>query len=103
MSSLSIPWTVSLYSLNEEFGFSKSQNGIDDEAELKEHFLAIQAKAYKANWTNRVQKDTTDSRLKVFPFPCVRRFMFTGLRSSLAVEVFGYVIVDSFAGIGDKQ
>ncbi|KAM6503843.1 hypothetical protein JOM56_000786 [Amanita muscaria] len=58
------PLDESLYSLDEEeLAFFKSQTGIDDEAELKEHVLAIQAKAYK-----------------VFPYPCIRRFMFTKLR-----------------------
>ena len=44
----------------DELAFFKAQTGIDDEEELKNHIFAIQAKAYS-----------------VFPYPCIRNFMFT--------------------------
>ena len=42
------PLDESLYDLDEEgLAFMRTQTGIEDEAELKKHVLAVQAEAYK--------------------------------------------------------
>jgi hypothetical protein len=50
----------SLYSLTaEESAFFKSQTGIEDDDELKEHILAIQAKAYKVFQSSSISLSIT--------------------------------------------
>lgn len=57
---------ASYYSLDEqELGFFKSQTGIQDENELKQHIMRVQADAYE-----------------VHPYPCILRFAFTKLKIS---------------------
>ncbi|KAG8793796.1 hypothetical protein FRC12_001568 [Ceratobasidium sp. 428] len=59
-----IPLDESAYSLApDELEFYQSTTNIDNEVELKRHILDIQAKAYK-----------------IFPYPCIRGFMFTKLK-----------------------
>ncbi|KAL0954797.1 hypothetical protein HGRIS_003744 [Hohenbuehelia grisea] len=56
----------SFYNLEEdEADFFKTQTGIEDDEELKEHILAVQAKAYK-----------------IYGYPCIRRFAFLSLKIS---------------------
>ncbi|KAI0066448.1 hypothetical protein BV25DRAFT_1820396 [Artomyces pyxidatus] len=56
----------SLYGLDAvESAFFKQQTGIQDDAELKEHLLQIQADAYE-----------------IYPYPCIRRFAWTKLKIS---------------------
>ncbi|KAI0336236.1 hypothetical protein GY45DRAFT_592101 [Cubamyces sp. BRFM 1775] len=56
----SFPLDARLYSLkDEELEFMKSETGISDEEELKDHILRVQAEAYS-----------------VYPYPCIRRFGF---------------------------
>ncbi|KAG8717578.1 hypothetical protein FRC09_014059 [Ceratobasidium sp. 395] len=53
----------SLYSLTpDELSFHQGWTGITDEAELKQHIISVQSRAYK-----------------IFPYPCIRRFSFTKL------------------------
>ncbi|KAF8626571.1 hypothetical protein AX15_004796 [Amanita polypyramis BW_CC] len=47
----------------DQLAFFKARTGIDDEGELKQHIMAIQAKA-----------------LKVIPYPCIRSYSFTTYR-----------------------
>ncbi|KAF8337271.1 hypothetical protein F5887DRAFT_984699 [Amanita rubescens] len=49
----------------DELAFFKAQTGIDDDEKLKDHIVAVQAKAHN-----------------VYPYPCIRRFMFTKFRAS---------------------
>jgi len=49
----------------DELAFFKAQTRIDDEEELKNHILAVRAKAHI-----------------VYPYPCIARFMFTRFRAS---------------------
>ncbi|KAF8638313.1 hypothetical protein AX17_002333 [Amanita inopinata Kibby_2008] len=59
-----LPLDESLYSLDDdELAFFKSQTGIDDDEQLKNHILAVQAKAYQ-----------------VYRYPCIRRFSFIKLK-----------------------
>ncbi|KAI0666275.1 hypothetical protein C8Q78DRAFT_1083214 [Trametes maxima] len=54
------PLDASLYSLQDaELKFMQTETRIDDEEELRDHVMQIQAEAYA-----------------VFPFPCIRRFAF---------------------------
>ncbi|KAH7335613.1 hypothetical protein B0J17DRAFT_670811 [Rhizoctonia solani] len=54
----------SLYSLDpDELQFFQANTGITDPLEIKQHILAIQAEAFK-----------------IFPYPCIRSFMFTKLK-----------------------
>lgn len=56
----------SFYSLDaDELRFYQVAAGITDESELKEHIIGIQAEAYQ-----------------IFPYPCIRYFMFTKLKVS---------------------
>lgn len=48
-----------------EAAFFKAQTGIDDDDALREHILAVQRKAFS-----------------VWPYPCIRRFVFTKLKIS---------------------
>ncbi|KII89875.1 hypothetical protein PLICRDRAFT_159089 [Plicaturopsis crispa FD-325 SS-3] len=60
------PLQPSLYNLSpEELQFFKSQTGIEDEDALRDHIMAVQAKAYKH-----------------YPYPCIRRFAFTNMKIS---------------------
>ncbi|KAG9122137.1 hypothetical protein FRC07_001614 [Ceratobasidium sp. 392] len=59
-----IPLDESAYSLApDELEFYQSTTGITNEVELKRHIIDIQTKAYK-----------------IFPYPCIRGFMFTKLK-----------------------
>jgi len=49
----------------EEIAFFKQQSGIEDDQQLKEHILKVQAEAYA-----------------VFPYPCIGQFAFTKLKIS---------------------
>ncbi|KAI0053446.1 hypothetical protein FA95DRAFT_1481572 [Auriscalpium vulgare] len=61
-----LPLDESFYGLDaEESAFFKSQTGIQDDNELKNHLLEIQAAAYA-----------------VHPYPCIRRFAWTKLKIS---------------------
>ncbi|KAA1474375.1 hypothetical protein DENSPDRAFT_824214 [Dentipellis sp. KUC8613] len=61
----------SRYKLDEqESTFFKQQTGIQDDAELKKHIVAVQADAYA-----------------IYPYPCIRRFAFTTLKIS---RLFAY-------------
>ncbi|KAI0034152.1 hypothetical protein K488DRAFT_46101 [Vararia minispora EC-137] len=65
----------SFYGLDaEEAAFYKQQTGIQDDAELKQHIMAVQAKAYS-----------------VFPYPCIRRFAFTQLKISRLFAYRGFL------------
>jgi len=56
----------SLYSLSpDELKFYQSTTGILDESELKRHIIGVQTEAFH-----------------IFPYPCIRRFMFTKLKVS---------------------
>ncbi|KAF4596473.1 hypothetical protein EYR40_007829 [Pleurotus pulmonarius] len=60
------PLDPSYYKLDDqEAAFFKSMTGIQDDAELKEHILRVQAKAYS-----------------VYEYPCIRRFAFLNLKIS---------------------
>ncbi|KAH7910790.1 hypothetical protein BJ138DRAFT_1152166 [Hygrophoropsis aurantiaca] len=60
------PLDLNLYALDEESStFFKSQTGIFDDSALREHILAVQAKAYAFT-----------------PYPCIRSFGFTSLKIS---------------------
>lgn len=55
------PLDPGLLALQEdELAFFKVQTGIQDSEELREHILNVQAEAYEK-----------------FPYPCIRRFLFT--------------------------
>ncbi|KAH9858783.1 hypothetical protein C2E23DRAFT_717563 [Lenzites betulinus] len=61
-----LPLNESLYSLEgAELQFMKKQTGIEDDAELKEHILAVTKEAFA-----------------VFPFPCIRRYAFIKFKLS---------------------
>ncbi|KAH8086627.1 hypothetical protein BXZ70DRAFT_1002232 [Cristinia sonorae] len=61
-----MPLEERLYGLaDDELEFFKRETGIKDPEALKEHILRIQAEAYA-----------------VYPYPCIRRFSFTGLKVS---------------------
>ncbi|KAF8600505.1 hypothetical protein BDV93DRAFT_525383 [Ceratobasidium sp. AG-I] len=65
----------SLYSLApNELEFYKSITGITDESELKQHIINIQTEAFH-----------------IFPYPCIRRFMFTKLKVS-RYPVYAHVL-----------
>jgi hypothetical protein len=55
-----LDWEETLSLTEDELAFFKAQTGIDDDEKLKDHIFAIQAKAHN-----------------VYPYPCIRRFMFT--------------------------
>lgn len=60
------PLNPSFYKLDDqEARFFKLMTGIQDDAELKEHILRVQAKAYS-----------------VYEYPCIRRFAFLNLKIS---------------------
>ncbi|EJD41305.1 hypothetical protein AURDEDRAFT_115547 [Auricularia subglabra TFB-10046 SS5] len=60
------PLDPSLYApRDEEKAFYKQQTGIESDHELREHILAVQARAFK-----------------VWPYPCIRRLAFTKLKIS---------------------
>jgi len=61
-----IPLDAELYALGEdELAFFKTQTGIIDEEELKEHIIKVQTEAYA-----------------VHPYPCIRGFAFARLKIS---------------------
>ena len=73
----------SLLKLNpEEEAFLKSETGIQDTGELKEHVIKVQEDAYKVRCC--LNRTATDSnvmfRVQVYPYPCIRGFRFTRLR-----------------------
>ncbi|KAF8600504.1 hypothetical protein BDV93DRAFT_533865 [Ceratobasidium sp. AG-I] len=70
-----MPLDESLYSLSpDEREFFRSTTGISDESELKRHIIDIQTEAYN-----------------VFPYPCIRRFMFTKFKVS-SYPVYAHVV-----------
>lgn len=74
------PLDPSCYKLDDqEAAFFKSMTGIQDDAELKEHILRVQAKAYSVRIggvPSPRQAYLFCSSPQVYEYPCIRRFAF---------------------------
>jgi len=70
----------------EEEAFFRSETGIQDTEELREHIIEVQEDAYKVNRRSRVYQirytriGNIMLRVQVYPYPCIRGFRFTRLK-----------------------
>jgi hypothetical protein len=72
------PFDEQLYSLTEdEATFFNSQKGIDNDKELKDHILSIQAKAYEVYVRVISSQPLLTCICQRYGFPCIRNFGFT--------------------------
>jgi len=66
----------------EDANFLLAQTGFQDVASLKSHILKVQSKAAEVRKSSyhlhriSYQKEISHPSLKVFPYPCIRRFDF---------------------------
>ena len=73
------PLDPSIYNLDEEQRvFFKEQTGIQDDNELRDHILQVQAEAYAVSLPATPIISIT-VHLQVYPYPCIRRLAFTAL------------------------
>ncbi|KAH9928838.1 uncharacterized protein B0H18DRAFT_1117668 [Fomitopsis serialis] len=76
-----MPLDEKLYRLSEDdVAFLKLHTGIRDDDELKQHVLEVQADAYQVGMeTGDYHEHVTHTIVfvKVYPYPCIRYFMFT--------------------------
>ena len=73
------PLNPGLYKLDaESLAFFKSTTGIQDDDQLKEHILDVQARAYAVRAQGGLFSfSVTHLAFQVVPYPCIRFFSFT--------------------------
>lgn len=76
------PLDKKFYSLRvdaDELEFFKLHTGIMDEMALKDHIIAIQARAYEVCMASfvRLADNIVDILSQIYGFPCIRFFSFT--------------------------
>lgn len=77
-----VAWTVlplepKLYGLlDNERDFFRTQTGIQDDEELKDHILAVQKRAYDVSVLAYSTECYAKPNSQVVPYPCIRLFNF---------------------------